>query len=64
MTSSDMGLVEAVVGELAHCSLLCEVGEGREARLSELQKLGTSTRVEGNGEAFEKAVGVRFAAWF
>ena len=31
-TSSDMGLVEAVVGEAAaHCSLLCEVGEAKDA---------------------------------
>ena len=35
-TSSDMGLVDAVVGEAAHCSLLCEVGEAREAKLTKL----------------------------
>jgi len=37
-TSSDMGLVEAVVGEAAaHCSLLCDVGEAKDARLTKLE---------------------------
>jgi len=37
VTSSDIGLLEAVVAEAAHCSLLCEVGEARDARLIKLE---------------------------